>query len=79
VNAADRRTLVVLREIVEKHRPELLALVASIGTEPLTEDSRDTLRIVVADELVDTGLDERHEHNQRGRMLEDLIDWLGHV
>ena len=67
-----------LREIIQKHRPSLLSILDSIGIIPLTDEQREEFRGAIADELLETGLNESDEPNQRGLLLEDLIDRLGH-
>ncbi len=69
----------LLFEVVGKHRPDLLPRLASIPELSLSIEEREQLRNAIADELLDSGLDESHEHNARGRLLEDLIDWVGHL
>ncbi len=69
----------LLRQIVSKHEPDLLRLVGSIGSVPLTTEERESLREIVARELVETGLGPNDEPNDRGLLLEDLIDQLAHV
>ena len=68
----------VLREIIQSHRPDLLHIVHSPHDVQLTEQQRDDLRQAVTDEFCQTGLQENDEPNQRGLMLEELIDRLGH-
>jgi hypothetical protein len=69
----------LLREVVTKRKPDLLAFVGSIGVTPLTNDQRQSLREALAAELRHSGLGENDEPNRLGLRLESLIDYLGHV
>jgi hypothetical protein len=66
----------LLREVVLKHRPELLLLLDLIDVQPLTKEQRERLRDPVATELVDEGFDENGSINSLGADLENLIDRL---
>jgi hypothetical protein len=68
----------ILRELLLKHNPSFLPLLDSIGEEALTIEQRESLREVILDEFLETGIEEDDEPNERGRMLEQLIDRLGH-
>jgi len=69
----------LIKDIISKHDRTLLPIVESIGKSPLTLDERESLREVISDEFIATGLDENYEPNGRGYMLEGLIDILGHL
>lgn len=69
----------LLREVLWKHRPNLMILVDDLGNIPLFNAQREELREALADELVETGLDKNDEPNERGLLLEKLIDRLGHL
>ena len=64
---------VLRRRAVED--PELIEAVLRRG---LTDESREVIRGVLADELIDSGLADDGEPNERGRLVETAIDWLGH-
>jgi hypothetical protein len=66
----------LLREVILKHRPELLRILDLIGVQPLTAEQRERLRDPVATELVDEGFDEDGNINSLGGELENLIDRL---
>jgi len=66
----------LLREIIMKHNDSLINILDSIGQSKLTTEERENLRELIADELIETGLDENDEPNKRGLMLEKLIDML---
>ncbi len=67
----------LLREIVSKRAPDLLALIDSLGVVPLTQEQREELRGVISDEFCETGLREDNEPNPWGVRLDDLIGRLG--
>lgn len=69
----------VLLEALSKHRPILLTLINHIGIIPLSSEQRENIREALADELVETGLDENDEPNSKGLLLEHIIDRLGHL
>ncbi len=69
----------LLEEIVRSRRPDLLGLLDLPQDTKLTEEQREDLRLAVADELLETGLQENDEPNQRGLLLDDLIARLGHL
>lgn len=69
----------LLKEIVLKRQASLMPILDSIGIIPLTDEQREDLRETIADELLETGLDKKDEPNERGLLLETLIDRLGHL
>lgn len=69
----------MLKEVLTKHRPSLLPLINSIGIIPLTDDQKEEIRGALADELIETGLDEYDEPNERGQLFEHLIDSIGNL
>jgi hypothetical protein len=69
----------LIREVVEVRAPEQLGVVDKLKSKPLDQDAREALREVLAEELVETGLQDDDEPNERGRLIEAAIDWLGHV
>jgi len=71
--------LVVLRRVVEKRDPALLTRLDSLADCPLTDDERESLRDLVADEFTERGLRNDDEPTAYGLVLESIIDWLGHV
>ena len=66
----------VLREVVAKHRPELLPLADKVGVEILTEEQLEMLSEVVLQEFLEVGLQEDDEPNPRGIMLDDVMGFL---
>ena len=75
MNASDVRER-LLREVLDRRAPRLLPIVERDG--PISSDERERLRSIIADELVEHGLDGNDEHNEYGRALEDVIDFIGH-
>lgn len=69
----------IIRELLLQHKPSLLPILNSIGKEALTVEQRESLREVILDEFLQTGTEEDDEPNERGLMLEQLIDKLGHL
>jgi hypothetical protein len=69
----------LLREVVAKHDPTLLSLIDYLGITEITEEEREKLRGLLASELCETGLAENDEPNQRGLLMDDLIDILGRM
>ena len=67
----------LLRQVISKHRPELLHLLGLLGTVTLTDDQREGLRAALLDELCETGLSQDDVPNPRGLLLDDLIGALG--
>lgn len=68
----------LLGGIILKHKPALMSVFELIGVQPLTEEQREALREIIAAELSESGLTENDEPNQRGLLIEELIDRLGH-
>ena len=69
----------LLREVVDRHGPELRPLLDRVGTHPLSRDEREALRGALADELVARGLDDDDEPNAYGLEIEAAIDRLGEL
>jgi hypothetical protein len=57
----------------------MIGIVASFQSAELTNDQREELRQILTDELMETGLGDDDEPNERGLLLEELIDKLGHL
>ena len=75
-------TDVVLRqlvhEVLEARDPGKLNLVPRLPLGPEDPDTTEAIRGVLADELVESGLGIDGEPNERGRLIEAAVDWLGH-
>ncbi|OEU66101.1 MAG: hypothetical protein BA867_08755 [Desulfobacterales bacterium S5133MH16] len=69
----------LLRKILFQRYPSLLPVLASLGQVPLNFEQREDMREAIANELVETGLDEDDEPNEKGLLLENLIDHLGYL
>lgn len=57
--------------------PERIGLIDKLGSR-LDQSTREAIRHILADELVETGLRPDDEPNDRGLLIETTIDWLGH-
>lgn len=57
----------------------MIGVLDSLQDVQLTEYQRDELRQAVTDEFSETGLRKDDEPNERGLLLEELIDRLGHL
>jgi hypothetical protein len=70
----------LLRNVLERHNPDLIPLIDILGVRPLIKNDREALRGAVASELTITsgGLDNDYEPTPFGLQLEELIDALGH-
>jgi hypothetical protein len=68
----------LLSEVLWKRDPSMIGIVA-FQSAVLTNDQREELRQILTDELIDTGLGDDDEPNERGLLLEELIDKLGHL
>lgn len=69
----------LLRDILSSRRPSLLPLLAFLGLVPLTDKQREEIRGAVAEELIETGLTEEDEPNEKGLLLDDLIGRIGEL
>lgn len=69
----------LIREIVGSRTPEQIGLIDKLGSQPVDQSTRERLREILADELVESGLDPSDEPTERGRLIEAAIDWLGHL
>jgi hypothetical protein len=69
----------LLSEVIWKRCPTMSGTLGSLQEVQLTEYQRDELRQAVTDEFCETGLQDNDEPNERGLLLEELIDRLGHL
>jgi hypothetical protein len=69
----------LLSEVLWKRDPSMIGIVASFQSAEITNDQREELRQILTDELMETGLGDDDEPNERGLLLEELIDKLGHL
>lgn len=65
-----------LSKVIWQRNPSLMPLVHSLGKTPLTQEEREQLRDVLADELVEHGLQPDDEPNEWGVKVDDLIGRL---
>jgi hypothetical protein len=63
----------LLREVVRQNKPSLIDTADLVGDKALTENQREELREVLADELCSTGLKTDGEPNERGIRLDSII------
>jgi hypothetical protein len=63
----------LLREVVWRNKPSLVSAANLVGGQALTENQREELREVLADELCSTGLRPDGEPNERGLKLDSII------
>ena len=66
--------LIVVVQILSKWRPELIPTVLALRSETLSEELKNEIRAAIGHEFVTTGLREDDEPNERGKMLDNLID-----
>jgi len=66
-------------EIVKRRNPEMLSFPFFSTRFGLTEDQREEIREVLADELVEYGLKKNSEPTEYGLLIENLIDLLDQV
>jgi len=77
-NVLSLRETDLMKEVVLKHNPSLLPILNSLGQVQLTFEQRESLREAISDEFIETGIKGNDEPNERGLLLERLIDRLGH-
>jgi hypothetical protein len=70
--------LAALRQLVDARRPQLVSLIDRLGKTPLTQDERERIREVLAEELCATGLGADDEPNARGVLIDRMIGRLRH-
>jgi hypothetical protein len=67
----------LLREVTMKHHPDMVSWLDALAPVTPTDQQLQELRQSVGSELCETGLTDDDEPNQRGLLLEELVDWLG--
>ncbi len=73
----DGDLLHLLKEVLAKRAPILLAMLEEAGLARMDRAWRRTVQEHLGDELIATGLDAHDEPTARGRAIEDLIDRVG--
>lgn len=68
----------LIRETLETRAPDRIGLLDRLGSR-IDEVTRESLRELLADELVASGLGPDDEPNEQGILIEAAIDWLAHV
>jgi hypothetical protein len=66
----------LMQAVIQQRQPELLSVVGELGKIPLSDVQRESLRNVLADELMATGLTREGDINARGLKLDNLIGQL---
>jgi len=69
----------LLEDAVRKQRPTLAPLLAKLKADALSEDERRALIDVISSEFCASGLGADDEPNERGLLLETLLDRLNAV
>jgi len=67
----------LIDEIVRGRAPEKTTLLAKVASSSLNPKEREELRGVLALEFTEHGLAPDDEPNERGRLIEAAINWLG--
>jgi hypothetical protein len=68
----------LLRDVVSRRSPASVRLLDALAERRLTDDEREELRHIVADDLLERGLGVDDEPNEYGYRMERLIDALGY-
>ncbi len=66
-----------VQEVMLARSPEYASLISDVRRQALSAEQKENIRGILADELVDSGLGPDDEPNDRGRVIEAAIDWLG--
>lgn len=74
----DKVVRALIEELLIARSPETTGLITALRGGSFTEAEREAVREILANELVEYGLGADDELNERGRLLEAAIDWLGH-
>ncbi len=72
-----QRLVTILDEIINRYHPDFGARLASGEKQSVTSAEIIELQQSAGDEFIKTGLRFDDEPNERGLLIEDLIDWLG--
>ncbi len=75
----DRAQRDLLRRILARRDREALKAFGDLDRGFMSEADKEFVREIVADELVEHGLQPDDEPTPYGLALEELIDWLGHA
>lgn len=68
-----------ISEILRRRAGQDAYLLEVFHNRTLTAESREAIRGIVSDELVEFGMGEDGEPNPHGLVLESAIDWLGRL
>lgn len=76
-SVTDAAFLDLVARVLQKRAPGRAGLLLETRERRLDNVTREELRGILADELVEAGLAADSEPNAHGLMLEATIDWLG--
>jgi hypothetical protein len=68
----------LIEQVVRARAPERFGVLDFVDHASLSHEEREDLRGLLADELIESGVGADGEPNDRGRIVEAAIDWLGH-
>ena len=68
---------ILLDNVISKRRPDLIPITESLFNYDLKAEQINMLQDVISDELVEHGFREDDEPNDYGKMLDDLIGYIG--
>lgn len=66
----------VLKEVIHEHCPDLFSNIESFKIKDLTPEQISQLCETITDEFCATGLKSDSEPNERGILLEELLDYV---
>lgn len=72
----DNQDVLLMRYMVRYRNPELLGLLENIGKRPLTPTEREALRASLDAEYQDSGLSSDKRPNNKGLIINELMDRL---
>ncbi len=73
----DRALVRLIKDIICARAPDLVDVIARIGSEAIPHSDAERVREILADELVENGLGPDDEPDERGRLVELAIDFVG--
>lgn len=68
----------LVQAVLAARAPDKLAFLHGLPLTPSMTSITEEIRETLSDELVEVGLGPDGEPNDRGRLIEAAIDWLGH-
>ena len=76
MNSMSTELQALLKAVLLKHSPDLIAVVSNNNLSTLNDDERNRIIQLVSLEFSETGLESDDEPNPRGLALEELLDAL---